>query len=178
MNTIRLTFKQKYQLLSIAGIFLIFIVYQFAIKKTFRAGRIYYSQRTGEKNKIVSEFDWGVTEQKKKLMDKVLISSLSAGFFKNNGLMESVSDKCSQYGLRLKSVTNPITVKDSIFQLLTTKVVIGGDYKNIILFLANIECQPEFGKLSSIQFQTFVNNPKEQRELECTVYIQDLQNIN
>ena len=174
MNLKLLSYEKKYKLVLILFGLLLLVIYEFSIKNTINYMVLDQEQNSAELGPTISEFDWGVLRQKKKLMNRVLTNFLRPESIKGNDLLETVSTYCAENNVKLKEVSAPIISTDSIFSVSTTRVILLGEYKNLVQLSDAIEKNHELGKVSSVHYQSFIDNKNGSLKLECIIYIQNL----
>jgi len=87
-------------------------------------------------------------------------------------LMERAGTFCESTHMVLKELPEKHVFISNDYSIVTYKLVIKGDFKNLLRFLRELETNSTVGRLHSADFETLDNVNNNQKELFCTYYIQ------
>jgi len=171
----KLSNKHKFYLL-IAGIILILILaYNMAISKTIELEQ---SCNVIETNLNAA----GYAPEKIALLRKKLanIESLYGSDFEDldklqEKLLQHVSYSCKKYQLVLIELPDVHEFKHTDYIIKTFKIVVEGNYTDILKFIYDLEFKPALGKLASIKFYTHTNFRKNSKRLYAQIIIQNIE---
>lgn len=171
----KLTYKYRFYIL-LGGIFIVSILtYKLAIKKTL--------ELKAECSKIENELNSvGYAPQKISVLRKRLseIEKLYGSDFEDldklqEKLLQHIGLTCKQYDLVLIELPEVHQYKNNDYVIKTFKVVVEGNYIDILKFVYDLEFKPALGRLASIKFYTQTNYRKNNKILYAQIIIQNIE---
>lgn len=169
----KLTYKHKYFLLLAVLVIAAIAVYSLAIKRTMTAiGEHRDLQHKMELLKDAPEQIASIEAQLKQ-MDQLVANKEPLDL--EQTLLEEVTDFSQKHNLTLIEFpqTNISSYQD--YQIYINKVVIEGNFKNILQFIYHAERQRKTGKIASIQLKRTKDIRTKQMYLYAYIYFQNIQ---
>ena len=171
----KLTNKYRFYLL-LAGTFVaLLLAYNMAINNTIELKKTC--------NKIEHDLNKaGDAPRKIAAIEKKLVSieSLYGSDFEDldklqEKLLNHISQSCKQYELTLIELPNVHEFEHSDYVIKTFKIVVEGNYTNILKFIYDLEFKPALGRLASIKFSTQTNYRNSNKKLFAQIIIQNIE---
>ena len=167
-------YKQKNRILIAGFVVLLFIAYQFSLKKTFE---LHTSINKLSKDKELLLNAGGRIESmqmENKYLDAVLKSNdVSADKSFEQTLLEKTVQLEKQHQLKLVSFDKPHVYESDETSILSYVIEMKGDFRNLMLFASNLE-QQRLGEFVSTSFIKSRNYQIGKNELTCKLIVQRL----
>jgi hypothetical protein len=170
----QLTYKKKNQVLLVIAVILLFIAYQFAIKKTMAAHTDVVNAEQQMELAANAPMMAAQLEKELMLMDaKIGADSLKE---KNAGqeLLELVTNYCQQNNAVLREFPETINTPQEKLMVETNWLVVAGDFATLINLVYILEQKSKLGKVTSVQYQLKKDLKSKELVLTATIYIQNV----
>lgn len=170
---ITLTNKQKFYLLLVGVVLLVWISIKFGFSRSFelkeQINSIEMQLQTVEdapqKLKLINE---------RLQLYEQLLSNVS-GEETSPVLIGKIGSYCKRNGLILKEIPGKVQNQNDEFTISTYKVVVQGSYEKMVKLLDELEQNSEAGKLRAVSFQSEYNLREGRKELFGTYYLQTIE---
>lgn len=87
-------------------------------------------------------------------------------------LMERAGRFCESGNMVIKELPEKHVYISNDYSIVTYKLIIEGDFKNLLRLLHDMESNSVAGRLHSADFESFYNTDNNTTELSCTFYVQ------
>lgn len=169
-----LSYNQKLKLLAAAAILLLYISFQYAIKKTWSVYKEYQENYSNaQQSDSYINLIPAVKQQEKKMADMIR-NNTSDTINTPKETLAFITAFCKQNRLKLIEYQPAQLAENSSFNIATRQVSVEGSYSNLLKLLYQIENSQLYGRLCSASFKS-VEDPQTQNiTLTCTFYLQNL----
>ncbi len=169
-----LSFKQKNKYLAIgAGVFAV-IVYLFAISHTISEYRqVKDLERKVQKAKQ-SPKQMAVLENRLAFINSKVNPYLIDSTRNQEGILDAVSTFCQKNSLILKEFPKTGYEEQKDITIETNVIVVEGGYTNLLQLIYELEHKNKVGKVSSVSFNSFMDNKRKKQVLTATIYLQNI----
>ena len=169
-----MTYKKKNRLLIVVAILLVFISYNFAIKKTLVAKNDYSVAE--EQIALASNAPMLAAQLEKELIqmnDKIGADSLKG---KNPGqkLLELVTDYCQTNQAVLREFPEATVTEQEKLTVETNLFIVEGNFSTLINLVYLLEQKSKLGKVASVHYQLKKDLKSKQMVLVATTYLQNV----
>lgn len=152
----------------VAAVFLLFLGYQLAFKQTIEAWQVnkelHQQLESGEE--LVAQP--GFTKRKAVNLERALeLYKVDTATFRSK-LITTMSLLGEKHDLRMVEI--PKTVADTMHDSYQHRVILEGNYHNMIRFLNDAENTKGYGQLRSVEVYSDKNNSIEKNELRLQLY--------
>lgn len=171
-----ITFQDKFNLALALTVVMMLATYFLGIKKTLALALRSTSSATNHRNSYAGEGDWDYLRKSQQRIDSVFSLTPVQDSISSGRLLEALGDGCKDFHLRIKEVAKSVLDTDSSYTVSTTRFVMEGTFKNLVLLVDTLERNKHLGKLASVNFKTSVNNRTQRVTVECILYLQNLSN--
>ncbi len=171
----KLTNKHRFYLLVAGTLVALLLAYNMAISKTLELKK--------GCNKIEDELNAaGYAPARIAALNKKLakIESLYGSDFEDldklqEKLLNHISQSCKQYELTLIELPSVHEFAQSDYVVKTFKIVVEGNYTNILKFIYDLEFKPALGRLASVKFSTETDYRYKNKKLFAQIIIQNIE---
>ena len=92
-------------------------------------------------------------------------------------LLDMVTDRCKQKGIILKEFPQTMVSENNGYQTKTARVVVEGDFIELLKLVHYLETNYRIGKIVSVSFETYKEKRTRRRKLMVSIYIQNVKSI-
>jgi hypothetical protein len=172
----KLPYKTKLQLLAVLAIIALLICYRFGIAKTITAYHSYTQQKERSVHERESSYRLQVLRSKERKLDKIMLGFMLDTVNTDKNILSIASIWCKTHDLIIKEF-KPFAYStiDSI-QIITQSLTVAGNFVDCLKLVYALETNFKAGKISSVVYRTQTDNRTKIPELNCTIYIQNLNN--
>ena len=151
------------------------LVYQMALSKTWDL----YAQNITLAEKLEniheSEKNKEVVEQKQQYLEQRISSFFIDSISHQDFLIETLTHYCHNNGILLQELPAMTSHQEGDFLVGTYKVVLEGNYKNLLKLVYLLEQKNKIGRVSSVSFIYKFDNKRKKNVLSMYLYIQNIQ---
>lgn len=174
MSFKNLTYKQKNTYLLVATVVLVVIAYKMAIQPTIKL----YQDNTRMEMKIkrAENAPQGIAELRKSLdgLNEKLNHYLIDTTKEHQHTLEIVSEFCSKKKMIVKELPKRTVTVDKDFTVITSVLTIEGNYADLLSLLHELEYVQRIGRVSSVSWQSHIDNKSKRKVLSMIVYLQNI----
>lgn len=168
----KLNYTNKFRLLLVAGLLLIYVAYSFAFKRTIELNT---------QNKELSKTALQLETAPQKLNElKAKINKLekNVNAIGNKSvhelILDTISFHCSNNNLTIRQFPPPIIFNEPDYNVETNIIEIEGSFVNLVKLIFHLEQKVKIGKLVSCDFFIKTDNKTRSNALWCKLYIQNI----
>lgn len=174
----RLTYKQKNKLLLILAIILLYIIYNFGVKKTLLAYKSYAEAESKiALAKNATEMAVGLEEQLLRIDSQIGHQDISNDNIKQQ-LLQIVTDYCREHKAILREFPKTTINQQSDLFIETNHFVVEGNFKTLLELVYLLEQKNQIGKVASVNYQYKKNPITRKMSLTASIYLQNVTNQN
>lgn len=170
----KLSYKQKLQLLACTAVIAMIVCYRLGISKTLTA----YHQYTAYKQSSMEDLQSGNRQQslesKAKNLDDVMSGFVLDTLNNEKNLLSVASTWCRSNNLMLKEFKPFALSNIDSMSVITQSLTIEGSFIDCTRLLYALETKFKAGKIASVWYRTITNVKTKEPELNCTLYVQNL----
>ncbi len=112
---------------------------------------------------------------KQNLLEQRMISFFVDSLNHQDLLIETISQYCHGHRILLRELPAMNSYKEGDFKVGTYKVVLEGDYKNLLKLVYLLEQKSKIGRVSSVSFTLNFDNKRKKDVLSLSIYVQNIQ---
>jgi hypothetical protein len=170
----KLTYKQKNQLLIVASILLLLLVYVFAIKKTILVYKDYQSNTS--QLELANNAPFTVARLEKEL-SKINAQIATQDTSKQNNsekLIEYITHYCQLNKTILREFPKLEVAEQGDLLVETNRFTVCGSFTPILNLVYTIEQKNKLGKIASVNYKTQKDFKTKEIILTATIYLQNI----
>ena len=169
-----MTFKKKNQLLIVVAFLLVFLVYNFALKKTMLA---HSDCATAEEQILIAKNAPAMASQlEKELLQMDAKIGTDSVKTKNSGqeLLGLVTNYCQNNQAVLREFPETIITAQEKLTVETNLFIVEGSFSSLISLVYLLEQKAKLGKVSSVHYQLKKDLKSKEMVLTATIYLQNV----
>jgi hypothetical protein len=89
-------------------------------------------------------------------------------------ILEVVSNFCQKNNVILKNLPKVISTQEKDFKVESSVIVAEGNYVNLLRLLHELEQVNKIGRVSSVDFKSYIDTKTKRTELSLTIYLQNI----
>lgn len=169
-----LTYRKKNQVLLIAALLMVYLIYAFAIKKTIAA----YKEYTTSESQM--ELAINAPAMAAQLEKQLLQINLRMGDQNRNGqnteqaLLELTTNYCQKHHAVLREFPETTVVKQGDLFIETNLFVVEGDFASLINLVYLLEQKNKLGKIASVRYSLKKDFKTKEMALTAAIYLQNV----
>nr|WP_295929051.1 hypothetical protein [uncultured Dyadobacter sp.] len=172
MNLLSASYRKKNIYLAVSCVLMALLSYLLAVRRTLAIRQSVIEMETMMKGKHHVK-----SLQERLVMLGAQLNSDDHGGSEAEQLMENVSNLCQKKHVRLHSFPSPEVTQTAHMDVATSRFVVGGDYRNLLELLFELEKSKMTGKAVSVSFASQKALPGKQSGLELTVFWQNIRQL-
>ncbi len=173
-----LTYARKNQLLVIAFVMIVFLVYWLAIKKTINEDRQVSEAEKKIQMATSAPFMAGRLEKELMLMNKKIGNENIKGDNSLQTLLELVTNYCKNNHAVLREFPETNINKQEGLLIETNRFAVEGNFSTLINLVYLLEQKNKLGKVASVTYQLKKDIKTRENILICTLYLQNVKKKN
>lgn len=172
MNLLSVSYRKKNICLAVSCVLLALLSYLLAVRRTFAI------RQSVIEMEVMADEEYHVKSLQERLVALgAQLNSDDQGDRDAGQLMENVSNLCQRKHLRLHSFPSPEVGQIAHMDVATSRFVVGGDYRNLLGLLFELEKSKMTGKAVSVSFASRWELPGQKSGLELTVFWQNIRQL-
>ncbi len=171
-----LSYRQKLKILPFAAVLSILICYKFGFVNTVKEHEKYSHQKKTAMFEKQLGYSFQMLNSREKKLNELLDGFVLDTLDNSKNLLSVATTWCRSNNLEIKEFKPyAYAVLDSM-SIITQSLTVAGGFIDCLKLVNALETQFHTGKLSSVQYKS-VRDPKTKTlELNCTLYIQNIDN--
>ena len=169
-----MTYKKKNQLLIVAGTLLVFLIYNFALKKTILA---HSDCATAEEQILIAKNAPAMALQlEKELLQMDAKIGTDSVKTKNSGqeLLGLITNYCQNNDAVLREFPEKTITEQEQLTIETNLFIVEGSFSALINLVYILEQKSKVGKVSSVHYQLKKDLKSKEMVLTATIYLQNV----
>jgi hypothetical protein len=174
MKSSGLTYKQKNQLLILASVFALLMIYWFLISPNLNRSSLNKKYR-GEIAKA-EKAPALIKSLREELgtMNSFMEAYVSDSAADEDRFVEVITNFCQKNNVTLKELPRVVETEEQKFTVQTKVVIAEGSYNDLLRLIYQLEKKEKVGRIVSTQFKSYTNNKTKKLTLSLTIYLQNL----
>jgi CHASE3 domain sensor protein len=174
----KLTHKTRLILLFVGTVLLFIIAYNFSISETIKVYKE-YAEINSKLTQIASAPQQiKELEEKSTELDGIIGNASGTTVDFQKKLLDRISQYCQNHSLTLLDFPQVHKYINQEYEFITCYARVEGSFIPLLKLLLLIENNPDLGKVSSVDFSSFIDRKTKEHRLTLSIYIQSLKQLN
>ena len=164
------TYRQKNIALLGAILFFGMLIYLVSIQRTLSSYNSYQQKkeqlsRVSNANQLIAQYQSELAQFQQNTQQS----------YNRENLLEEVTTFCREHRLLVKTFPQAQRVKENNYPIITNKIQVEGDYKEVVKLAYLLEQEQRLGSISSLQFFTYKDRYKKKKLLRANIVLRNIE---